>query len=357
MSMAAPAGLVDCDVHVFCSGTKPLIPYLNDHWADIVRTRGIDRMELASYPEKVPFCSRPDWRGADGTPGGDIETMRAMLDRWGTRYAIVHCLHGAQALFSEDLGGALVSAVNDWIAAEWLSREPRLRASILVHALNPHVAAEEIERRAADKRFVQVLLMSGMHQLLGHRTYWPIYEAAERHGLPVGIHAGSINHHSPSPIGWPSTFAEDYANQSFNCQQQVLSMMAEGVFAKYPALKVVLMESGFAWVPTFLWRANKTWQGLRMEVPWMKQKPADVFREHVRITAQPVEAPPDPNQIGRLLEQIGSDEVLLFATDFPHWNFDGDDALPPEMPSEAVRKMKFENPYKTFSRLGADHEH
>lgn len=346
------AGLVDCDVHVHCPGTKPLLPYLNDHWRDIVVLRGIDHMELASFPSKVPYSSRPDWRGTDGKPGGDLDKMRkAVLDPFDTQFAIVNCLHGAQALFSEDLGGALVTAVNDWIADQWLSKEPRLRASIVVHALNPRVAVEEIERRAEDKRFVQVLMMAGSQQLLGHRTYWPIYEAAERLGLPIGIHAGSLNHQAPSVLGWPTTFAEDYVNQSFSCQQQVLSLMVEGAFAKYPGLKVVLMESGFAWIPGFLWRANKTWQGLRMEAPWMKEKPGNIFREHVRVTAQPVERPADPTVLPRVIEQIGSDEVLLFATDYPHWNFDGDEALPSDFPLEPARKMKFENPYKTFPRL------
>ncbi len=342
---------VDCDVHIDGRGTAPLLPYLDDHWREAVVTRGIDAMDLTSYPPRRPFSARPEWRGPDGIPGGDLDTVRGMLDRFGTDIAVLNCLHGAQAMFSEDLGGALVGAVNSWIAAEWLDREPRLRASIVVHARNPDIAVAEIEKRAADPRFVQVLLMAGSHELLGRRSWWPIYEAAERHRLPIGVHAGSLGHRPPTPNGWPATTAEEYAQQTLTCQQQMLSMIAEGVFTKFPTLTVVLMEAGVTWIPSFLWRADKTWKGLRMEVPWVREKPSAVFRRHVRVTAQPIERAAPPSALATCLEQIGSDEVLLFATDFPHDHFDGDDVVPAAVPAALVAKMKHDNPLRTYPRL------
>ena len=99
-------------------------------------------------------------------------------------------LHGAIALFNEDMAMALCSAINDWVAKELLDREPRLRASILVPVHNPERAVAEIERLAADRRFVQVLLFAMGDMLLGRRPYWPIHAAAAKHGLAVAIHAG-----------------------------------------------------------------------------------------------------------------------------------------------------------------------
>ena len=108
---------------------------------------------------------------------------------------------------------------------------------------------EEIERVAADRRFVQVLLLV-MHDMpLGKRHYWPIYAAAERHGLPIGIHAGSAYRHPVTPLGWPTYYTEDYAAQAPAFQQALSSLICEGVFTKFPELKVVLIESGFTWLP------------------------------------------------------------------------------------------------------------
>ena len=43
---------------------------------------------------------------------------------------------------------------------------------------------------------------------------------------------------------------------------------------------------------------------------------------------QPFDAPTPDRRSRASLEQIGSDEMLLFSTDYPHWHFDGDDAVP-----------------------------
>ena len=96
------------------------------------------------------------------------------------------------------------------------------------------------------------------------------------------------------------------------------------MFQKFPELKVVLIESGFTWLPHFLWRAGKTWRGVRPEVPWIDRPPAEIVRDHVRFTLQPVDAPKaEPEVLARTLEHMGSDDLLLFSTDYPHWQFDG----------------------------------
>ena len=67
---------------------------------------------------------------------------------------------------------------------------------------------------AADRRFVQVLMFAMGDMLLGRRLYWPIYAAAEKHGLAIGIHAGSTYRHAPMASGWPAHRVEDYVAQS-----------------------------------------------------------------------------------------------------------------------------------------------
>ena len=137
-------------------------------------------------------------------------------------------------LFSEDMAEAFCRAVNDWIAKEWLDRDPRLRASIIIPMQNVEYAVDEIERCAKDKRFVQVLVLAMQEVPLGRRHFWPIYAACERHGLPLGIHAGSAYRNPVTSLGWPTWYIEDYASQSQGFQSQVASLITEGVFAKHP---------------------------------------------------------------------------------------------------------------------------
>jgi hypothetical protein len=46
-----------------------------------------------------------------------------------------------------------------------------------------------------------------------------------------------------------------------------------------------------------------------------------------------------------------SDELLLFSTDYPHWQFDGTDVLPDGLPESLVRRMMLDNPRATYARL------
>ena len=247
-----PAGAVDCDIHPAVPSLKALLPYLDPLWRDMVAERGVHELDTIAYPLKSPLTARPDWRPASGKPGSGLAQLQAQaLDGFGTSLAICNVLYGVTVLFSEDMAAAFARAVNDWMAREWLDRDPRLRASIVVPVQNPELAVAEIERCAADRRFVQVLLPAMHDAPWGRRQHWPIYAAAERHGLPIGIHAGSAYRHPVTPVGWPSYHTEDYVNQAQGMQTQLTSLICEGVFGRFPNLRVVMIESGFTWLPDF----------------------------------------------------------------------------------------------------------
>ncbi len=345
---------IDCDIHPAIPSTRVLLPYLDDYWREHIIRRGLegDNLELSAYPASAPLNSRPDWRPARGMPGAEFELVRSQaLDVFHSRFAICNVLNGAQIMHSEDLSAALCRAINRWLVAEWLDRDPRLRASIVVPVHSAELAAEEIERCAEDPRFVQVLMLALTELPLGRRQNWPIYRAAERHGLPVGIHAGSSFRHPPSALGWPSYYLEDYVSQAPGFAAVLNSLVTEGVFVKFPRLKVVLIESGVTWLPAHLWRINKTWRGVRSETPWLDRLPSEVIREHVRMTIQPFDEPDELQQVETLIEEIGSDKMLLFSTDYPHWHFEGTDAVPGGLPDDLVRKILIDNPLETYSRL------
>ena len=287
---------IDCDIHPAVGGTRTtLLPYLDDHWKEQVVSRAIDGLDLTSYPPDHAAVrprrlaagqGQARQRSGDGAARG-VRPARAPA----TPSAM--CCTARRPCTIPIWRAAFCKAINDWIAAEWLSRDSRLRASIVVPLQAPDLAIEEIERRAGDNRFVSVLVLAQGESLLGRRHYWPVWQAAEKHKLPIAIHAGSQYRQAPSSVGWPSYRYEYYLAEAQAFQAQVLSLIYEGVFVKFPGLKVVLMESGVSWLPAFMWRANKTWRGVRVEVPWVDREPASIMRDHIRLTTQPFDSPPD----------------------------------------------------------------
>ena len=183
-------------------------------------------------PARLASVAGPARRSTSSAAGATCWT------RSQPRFAICNVLHGAQIMFSEDLSAALCRAINNWIAAEWLDRDPRLRASIVVPVHSPDLAAAEIERLR--RRYA---LRAGADAGDDRDCRWGggrtgrSTRAAERHGLPIGIHAGSSFRHPPSALGWPSYLLEDYVSQAPGFAAALNSLVTEGVFKKFPELR------------------------------------------------------------------------------------------------------------------------
>ncbi|HYW27907.1 MAG TPA: amidohydrolase family protein [Terriglobales bacterium] len=283
--------MIDCDLALAAPPVSALRDHLEAYWRDSVTERGIRSLEPSyELPGRAP--RRPE-------PGP------------GTTLAIVRPLAAIEALHAEDLAAALAGGLNDWLRAEWLDRDPRLRGSITVAPQSVEAAVAEIERLASDRRFVQVLLpLRGLHPL-GRRLHWPIYDACARHALAVAVRPGGNVGSAITPVGWPSHLAEDLAGQSQAYQSQVTSLVLEGALGAHPALRVVLVASGVTWLPSLTWRLDKNWKGVRREVPWVDRPPSEVIRRAVWLTVPPVDAPLDA--LPELLAHEGMAAMLLRA--------------------------------------------
>jgi predicted TIM-barrel fold metal-dependent hydrolase len=310
---AVGAGLIDCDLHNEVPGIESLVPYLPDHWVEHVRTT-VFRGASDAYHPPAAFAEPP----AADTAGALALMRERVLDAGGVACGILNCTYAVDGLHNPAQAVAMARAVNDWQVAEWLEPEPRLRASIVVPSQVPALAIEEIERAASHPGFVQVLLPARSHHPYGSRLFHPLWKAIEASGLVAGIHFGGAPGNPPTPEGWPSYFLEEHTDMALVFAAQLTSLVSEGVFDLCPDLRVTLIESGFTWLPAHLWRFNKEWKNLRRLVPWVRRPPADYIREHVRVTAQPLDAPPEPRHLLEVIDQLGSEEMLLYASDYPH---------------------------------------
>ncbi|HEY3110970.1 MAG TPA: amidohydrolase family protein [Chloroflexota bacterium] len=334
-----PAGtaVIDTDIHVDVPKIDALFPYLSDHWREYCTQSAFRGPTDTAYPK-----GHATSRLADA--GRDLEALRReVLDRWNVEVGIVNCAYSVDSIHNPDTAAALSSAVNDWLVAEWLEKEPRLRASIVVPSMVPELAAGEIERVGSHPGFVQVFLPIRSRDLWGNRQNHVIFEAAARHDLVVGLQFGGAPGTPPTPTGWPSYYVEEYVGMNQVAESQIMNIIAEGVFDRFPDLRVAIVECGWAWVPAWMWRMDKEWKGLKREMPWVREPPSGYMRKHMRWTLQPVDVP-SPVEFLQIVEELGSDELIMFSTDWPHYQFDRpEEILPPELPEGLRRKIAGEN--------------
>jgi predicted TIM-barrel fold metal-dependent hydrolase len=204
-------------------------------------------------------------------------------------------------------------------------------------------SAKEIELRAGDKNFAQVLMLTRTAEPPGGRRYWPIYAAAEAAGLPIGIHAFGYGGFPITAGGWPSYYIEEMVGHAQCSQSVVASLVLEGVFERFPGLKVVLIEGGVAWAAALGWRMDAQWKKLQQELPHLKRLPSEYMRSNVWFSTQPIEEPEPRSQLAETFDWIGWDRIL-FASDYPHWDFDDPShALPLKMTETQRRQVFLEN--------------
>jgi predicted TIM-barrel fold metal-dependent hydrolase len=320
--------VVDCDIHPAVKAVDELFPFMAKRWQEHLRTFGSHvRQGLSdglAHPRMTPDVARVDaWPDDGSTPGSDPEFMRKHhLDANGVEYGILIPLgRSGSHQRNLDYGAALCSAVNDWQIAKYCEFDGRIRASITATQEDPVAAVAEINKRAKDKRFVQVLLPPRAVEPLGKRRYWPIFEAAVANKLPVGLHLGGMGGHPSTGSGMGSYYIEEHTSNVQTMQGLITSLVIEGVFEAFPDLQVVLIEGGFAWEPALNWRMDKHWKNFKAEVPHLKRAPSEYSKQHIRFTTQPIEEPEKQGDLRQIIDWVGIDR-LMFSTDYPHWDFD-----------------------------------
>jgi predicted TIM-barrel fold metal-dependent hydrolase len=334
--------LVDCDVHTLALPAA-LGARLSERSLRHIQAFGARiPPPPALYPRMRHGGYRTDARPANGFAGSDIGVVQAqLLDEYDMDYAVLTPLQPAGfAQEAPEFAAELCRVSNDWTREEWLDRDRRLLGSICPPYEHADAAVEEIERLAGDERFVQVLLPATLEQGLGNRRYWPMLRATAEAGLPLALHTGG------NPItrgaGWPSYYLDNHVLLGTTMAAQIVSMISAGVFEEIPELQVVSVECGIAWAAALSWAMDDAWRTFdEASVTKLKRPPSEYLREHFWFTTQPIEEPDDPGHLAFAFDALGMTDRILFATDYPHWDFDSPDQTLPRSISKDDRARIF----------------
>jgi predicted TIM-barrel fold metal-dependent hydrolase len=262
--------------------------------------------------------------------------------------AILTCYFGVESLHHPYFGPAVATAVNRWLEHEWLDREPRLLANAVLTPQHVPAAVDEVARIGQDDRFVGVLLPARSPEMYGKQRYWPILDALAENDLALTLNVGGVGGVAPTPVGWLGSFFEDHVSATLAFQAQLMSLVFSGIFERQPNLTVVACESGWTWLPALMWRMDQEWRAVWREVPWLQGPPSTYVRRHVRLTTQPTDAPADVGDLVDVYEQLGSDELLMYASDYPHQQGSGVDELLTRLTSEQVSAITRTNAWRGY---------
>lgn len=216
---------------------------------------------------------------------------------------------------------------------------------------DPEDGARQIKKYADDPGIVGVYLgLAGVDPLWGNRKYDPIYQAAQDADLPVLLHSVTVIHPVfPWQIqGFDTEMARHSVAHPFAIMANLVDMVTTGVPVRFPKLKIAFIEAGISWVPFIMNRLDKEYIERRREVPFLEHRPSRYIRQFYFAT-QPVEEPEDPADLVKLIQLYGGEETTMFASDWPHHDFDHPRKvfqLP--LSPEARRKIMGENALRFF---------
>ncbi len=317
--------MIDADLHNIVPSIDTLLPYMATHWREYFTNSRFSGPVDSTYPTGAETSVAPTYSKTAATTLEAIQ--KDVLDPHKVDIGILNCTYEVESLHNPDIAAACARAVNQWQAERWLEEDGRLRASIVIPSKVPSLAVKEIEHWANHPGFVQIYLPVRSQHLYGTRNFWPVLETAVKHNLAICIHYGGASGYPSTPTGWPSWHIEEYVGMAQVFQSQIINLIVEGVFAQFPDLRIVMAEGGWTWLPSLMWRLDKEWKGLRFEIPWVNTFPSDLIRKHMRFTLQPTDAPPDTTQLLQVIEQLESDELLMYSSDYPHWHDSTNDLL------------------------------
>jgi predicted TIM-barrel fold metal-dependent hydrolase len=197
------------------------------------------------------------------------------------------------------LAVALTRALNDWTLERWCGEDLRVHALVAVCSQVPDEAATEIRRVGGAAGMAGVLLgADGVSKPFGHPLYDPIHRAAAELGLPLVVVAGGdvpLDAGAyPTGAGFPQTAVEMRTLAHQSLATHAASFLGQGVFARYPDLKVLLLGGGLGWVGPWLWRMDTNYRAFRHDVLWLgDDPPSEHAARHLRVGTHPFDHPAD----------------------------------------------------------------
>ncbi len=348
MALLPTTGIIDADGHVL-EPADLWLDYLEGRYRERgIRVRvggdGLEYVEIDGAPMSLlspgalsmlgamgddGAVAGPDRRYMDVMPLGacDPKDRVAWLDEHQLDAAVLYPTLGIiwEAWVSDgDLAAALARAYNRWLADFCRDSGDRLIGAAHLCTHDVDVAVVELERAVSDGlRGAFVVPFTWTRIPHGDPYYDPLWQAAERLGVPVGIHpsyeppwADTLGRFpgmgSPGTFGGAGQFMRIMAARH-GVTEAFASFFSYGTLDRFPSLKLGVLESGAGWIGAFLDRLDTLAADTMLRHVSPLQTPAsECFARQCWISCDP-----DERAAPLIVDHVGADR-FVWATDYPH---------------------------------------
>ncbi len=311
---------IDADGHVQ-EPTETIARLLPARFRDCAPRAAVDdagRIRQIVGGEWMPYIPVPDSGKWEMPAGGHDPMLRlADMDRQGVERSVLFPTFGLAfaGLPRADVQAALCRAYDDWLAEFCAADAARLLGIAAPPQSDPSACVQEARRAIRELGFRGVMLRPNpiAGRTLQHEDWAPLWELLEAEGVPLCVHEGTTQEVPQSGRDRFTDFAlRHVASHPHEQQLACLGLVMGGVLERHPGLRVVFLESGCGWLPSWLERMDDHAHSWGWAMPKLPLAPSDYFARQCFISCDPGE---------RALESVVSlcgEDVVVFATDYPH---------------------------------------
>jgi predicted TIM-barrel fold metal-dependent hydrolase len=320
--------VVDADVH-HLRLLKALGEYMDEPWRRLFEHASLDELKPTASGATVTMAGRlqrppRSHHSASADQERPPRAIRALVEDLG-RLGVDCSIVFPQDLFDigwhpqNELEVVVMRAYCRWVTERVLPYEPRVRVLLPLPFGDAAASLALVEEYGATPGIVGVMVAAKRAARVHTDEYMPVYAAIEERGLVFGMHGGTAWWGRPwrlfdTYLGVHTMFFPTWTGI------HLTNILLSGIPERFPRLRFVFYECGAAWLPMLMARLDTAFLMRPSEAPLLRRRPSEYMREFF-YTVQPLEQPERPEQMRGIFQQIGTSQIL-FASDYPHWDFD-----------------------------------
>lgn len=249
---------------------------------------------------------------------------------------------------------ALSWAYTRWWTEEVLPQDNSVKSMVYLPFFDVDASIRMIKTFGEMPGVIGFMVTSTRYAAVHDNKYMRLYAMLEERGMPLGFHA-AFNQQERLFEGMNRFISVHSIGFVLNTLIHATNMIINGIPERFPKLKILLIESGLAWIPFLMQRLDNEYLMRTNEAPLLKKLPSQYLAENFYYSSQPLEST-NMEALELTMKMMNAKTQLLYSSDYPHWDFD----LPsviwdlPFLDDQAKRNILGLNSLEVFPKLKAE---